>query len=62
MDVKCKTIFLKNILVMIKHMVSVTINNLKAILKNGGIPSKILIAHQQPILGYKTWYQINAMS
>ena len=26
------------------------------------IPPKILIAHQQLILGYKAWYQVNAMS
>ena len=34
MDVKWKNISLKNKLVMLKHMVSMTINNLKATLKN----------------------------
>ena len=30
--------------------------------KECGIPTKIRIAHQHLILGYKTWCQINAMS
>ena len=32
---KSKNIFLKDKLVMLKHMISMTINNLKAVLKNG---------------------------
>ena len=37
---------------MLNHMISMATHN--AILKNRGIPTKILISHQQLILEYKT--------
>ena len=39
-------------------MVSVATFN--SIVKNGGVPTLILISHQRVILDNKTWYQINA--
>ena len=40
------------------HMVSVATFN--SIVKNGGVPTLILISHKRVILDNTTWYQINA--
>ena len=57
---KCKKNVSSDINLLFKNMVSMATN--EAILKTGDTTTKIIIAPQQLILGYKTWYQINALA
>ena len=41
------------------YMVSMTIVNPLGNLIDLGVPTKILISHQQLVLKHSTWYQIN---